>query len=67
MQVADLGANIYLASVAKSARGVDKAFSHYPAVAQRYAMTVLMANCVGPCGDFVAVGQSAMWNNRANF
>jgi predicted amidohydrolase len=64
MSAADLGADIYLASVAKSARGVDKAFSHYPAVAHRYAMTVLMANCVGPCDDFVAVGQSAVWNSR---
>jgi len=63
-QAAELGADIYLASVAKSAGGVNKALAHYPAVAQRHAMTVLMANCVGPCDDFVAVGQSAVWNSN---
>ncbi|HEY6618472.1 MAG TPA: carbon-nitrogen hydrolase family protein [Steroidobacteraceae bacterium] len=62
-RAAALGADVYLASVAKSAGGVAKAFSHYPAVAQRHAMTVLMANCIGPCDDFVAVGHSAVWNS----
>jgi predicted amidohydrolase len=62
-RAAELGADIYLASVAKSAGGVNKAFSHYPAVARRHAMTVLMANCVGPCDDFIAVGQSAVWSS----
>jgi predicted amidohydrolase len=62
-RAAQLGADIYLASVAKSAGGVEKAFSHYPAVARRHTMTVLMANCVGPCDDFVAVGRSAVWNS----
>lgn len=62
-RAAELGADIYLASVAKSAGGVNKAFAHYPAVARRHAMTVLMANCVGPCDDFVAVGQSAVWSS----
>jgi hypothetical protein len=27
-------------------------------------MTVLMANCLGPCDDFAGVGQSAIWNNQ---
>jgi predicted amidohydrolase len=63
-RAAELGADVYLASVAKSAGGVNKAFSHYPGVARRHAMTVLMANCVGPCDDFVAVGQSAVWSSR---
>jgi predicted amidohydrolase len=62
-QAAELGADIYLASVAKPTRGVNQAYSHYPAVARRHAMTVLMANCIGPCDDFVAVGQSAVWNS----
>ncbi len=62
-RAAELGADIYLASVAKPTGGLTKAFSHYPAVARRHAMTVLMANCVGPCDDFVAVGQSAVWSS----
>jgi predicted amidohydrolase len=58
------GAQLYAASVAKSARGVDKAAAHFPEVARRYGMSVLMANCVGPCDDFVASGRSAVWNDR---
>lgn len=61
---AALGADIYLASVAKSAQGIEKANLHYPAIAQRHAMIVLMANCLGPCDDFLAAGQSAIWNAR---
>jgi len=58
------GAQVYLASVAKSAGGVAKAFKHYPNMAKQYAMTVAMSNCVGPCDDFESVGQSAIWNNH---
>jgi predicted amidohydrolase len=65
-RAAELGADIYLASVAKSAGGVNKAFSHYPTVARRHSMTVLMANCVGPCDDFVAVGRSAVWSSNGD-
>ncbi len=58
------GADIYLASVAKPDRGVIKAFAHYPAIAQQHSMTVLMANSIGPCDNFISAGQSAVWNNR---
>ena len=56
-----LGAEIYLASVAKSQKGVDKAWVHYPAIAKKYAMPVLMSNCVGFCDNFESAGQSAVW------
>lgn len=62
--VAALGAEVYLASVAKPARGVARARAHYPVVAQAHGMGVLMANCVGPSDDFVSAGQSAAWNAR---
>ncbi len=58
------GADVHLASVAKPRRDVLKAYELYSAIAQRHAMTVLMANCVGPCDDFVSAGQSAIWNAR---
>ena len=61
-QAAALGATVYIASVAKSANGVAKADAHYPAIARRHSMPVLMANCVGPCDDFETVGGSAVWN-----
>ena len=59
-----LGADIYLASVAKPANGIEKAFKHYPAVAKQYAMPVLMSNCVGFCDNFLSVGKSAVWTKE---
>jgi predicted amidohydrolase len=56
------GADIYLASVAKSARGVEKAFAHYQQISQRHRIIVLMANSIGPSDDFVGAGHSAVWN-----
>jgi predicted amidohydrolase len=61
-QAAALGATVYVASVAKSAKGVAKAEAHYPSVARRHSMPVLMANCVGACDDFEAAGGSAVWS-----
>ena len=59
-----LGATIYVASVAKSAKGIEKADAHYPAIARRHSLPVLMANSVGPCDGFEAVGSSSIWNAR---
>lgn len=59
-----LGAEIYVASVAKSQNGVDKAMIHYPEVAKKYSMPVLMANCVGYCDNFLSVGRSAVWTKE---
>jgi predicted amidohydrolase len=59
---AALGATVYVASVAKSVKGVAKADAQYPAIARRHSLRVLMANSVGPSDDFEAVGASAVWN-----
>ena len=59
-----LGANVYLASVAKPANGVEKAYKHYPAIAKQYGMPVLMANSVGFCDNFLSVGKSAVWTKE---
>jgi predicted amidohydrolase len=59
-----LGATVYMANVAKSQTGVDKAFVHYPAIARQYGMPVLMSNCTGYCDNFEAAGQSAVWNSE---
>jgi predicted amidohydrolase len=58
----DMGATAYLASVAKSPRGVQKAMSHYPAIARRFGMFVLMANSVGPSDNFLSHGHTAAWS-----
>ncbi|SYZ50751.1 Apolipoprotein N-acyltransferase [Xanthomonas arboricola pv. juglandis] len=62
-QAATSGAGVYLASVAKSERGVTSAYSHYPTIAKTHSMTVLMANCVGPADTFLGAGQSAIWSS----
>lgn len=63
---AALGATVYVASVAKSAKGVAAADAHYPSIARRHSLRVLMANSVGPCDDFEAVGESAVWSARGD-
>ena len=59
-----LGADVYLASVAKPANGIERAFTYYPRVAKQYAMPVLMANSVGFCDNFLSVGNSAVWTKE---
>lgn len=58
------GAGVYLASVAKTARGVEQASTRLAALARQHAAPVLMANCVGPSGDGVCAGTSSVWNRR---
>lgn len=59
---ARLGADFYLTSVAKPVGALAKAVVHYPNVARKHNMYIVMSNCVGPSDDFVSVGQSAAWD-----
>lgn len=59
-----LGADVYLASVAKSANDIEKAFKYYPGLAEHYSMPVLMSNSVGFCDDFLSVGKSSVWTKE---
>ena len=61
---ADNKAGIYVASVAKTAKGVEKAAETLSSIAIRHSMTVLMANCIGPSGDGDCAGSSAVWNKE---
>ncbi|MCO7514017.1 carbon-nitrogen hydrolase family protein [Pseudomonas guariconensis] len=63
-QARSMGADIYLASVAKTAKGIEEGFTHYPEVARRLGMPVLLANCVGPADTFVGAGHCAAWDDR---
>ena len=58
------GATIYIASVAKTAEGIEKASTHLAAIATSYSMTVLMSNCVGYCDNFESGGKTSIWNNK---
>lgn len=57
-------AQVYVASVAKTASGVAKAEDSLSAIAQKYNMVTVMANCVGHCDNFESGGKSAVWSNQ---
>lgn len=61
---ASLGADGYLASVAKLAPGMDEAYACYATFSREHAMTILMANCVGACDGDLGGGRSASWLDR---
>ena len=58
------GAKIYIASVAKSVNGVEKAIKTLSDIAKKYSMTVLMSNCIGCCDNFECGGKTSIWNNK---
>lgn len=58
------GAEIYLASVAKYAEGMDQAFQRLSAKAASYSAPILMANCVGLADGKPCAGRSAAWDDQ---
>jgi predicted amidohydrolase len=58
------GANIYIASVAKSVNGIDKATEQLSKTAKRYNSLVMMSNCIGQCDGMQCAGKSSVWNNE---
>jgi predicted amidohydrolase len=59
-------ATVYLASVAKTAEGVEKAMDILSGIACTYSMTVLMVNAVGPCEDGICGGGSAVISDKGD-
>lgn len=57
------GAKIYLTSVAKSVKGIDKALVSLSDIASKYSMTVLMSNCVGEADGCECAGKTSAWNS----
>lgn len=57
------GAAVYIASVAKTASGMDKACETMTAIAAHYKIPVLLVNSIGPCDNFESAGRSAAWNS----
>lgn len=58
------GTDIYIASVAKPKGGIEKAYKHFPQIANEFNTPILMSNCIGQCDNFLSVGQSAVWNEK---
>jgi len=58
------GAEFYIASVAKTSHGIEKAIETLSENAQEYSMTVLLSNCVGECEGKEAGGRSSVWDSK---
>jgi len=58
------GADLYLASVAKSKNGILKANNYYSLAAKKHSIPIFLSNCIGFCDNFEAVGQSAIWDRN---
>jgi len=58
------GANIYLASVAKTSAGMEKAYASLSEIAAKYEMITLICNAVGHCDNFYSAGGTAFWNKQ---
>ena len=58
------GATIYLASVAKTLRGVENAVDTLAGIAKKYSVITLMSNCVGLCDGVECAGTTSVWNNK---
>lgn len=58
------GATVYIASVAKSVSGIDKALNQLADIARAYAIPVLMANCVGQADGEECAGKTSIWNEK---
>jgi predicted amidohydrolase len=58
------GAQIYIASVAKTVKGVERSMVQLGDIASKFGMTVLLSNCVGMSEDGECGGRSSAWNNK---
>ena len=56
------GADIYIASVAKSVDQIDGALERLSEIARKYSMTVAMANCIGLSDSMECAGRTSVWN-----
>jgi len=63
-KASETGAEIYVASVAKTVEGVGRAITTLSGIASKYSMLVLMANCVGECDGTICGGKSSIWNRE---
>ena len=58
------GAKVYLASVAKFARGLGEAYGRLAQIAQIHQMTTMMVNCIGLADGELCAGGTAVWHRN---
>jgi len=56
------GAKIYIASVAKSTKGIEAAIRRLSDIARSYSMIVFMSNCTGLADGVMCAGKSSIWD-----
>ena len=56
------GADLYVASVAKTTEGNERAYRDLSATAEEYGIPALLVNCIGEAHGGIKVGASAAWN-----
>lgn len=52
---------IYLASVAKTEKGMDAAWERLPQITTEFGVPAAIVNCLGPNDDFTGAGCTAAW------
>lgn len=57
------GAEIYIASVAKFAKGVENAMITLSDIAIKYSMPAMMVNAIGPADNGICTGNSSVWDS----
>ena len=58
------GAEIYIASVAKFANGVENALKTLSEISIQHSIPTVMVNAVGPADNGTCTGNSSVWNNK---
>ena len=56
------GADVYVASVAKTVEGNERAYADLSRIASEHQIPTLLVNCVGPANGSMKVGGSAVWD-----
>ncbi len=56
------GADVYVASVAKTTEGNERAYKDLSAISKKNGIPALLVNCVGEASGSIKVGGSAVWD-----
>ena len=57
------GADVYVASVAKTTEGNERAYKDLSAISKENGIPALLVNCVGEASGSIKVGGSAVWDS----
>lgn len=55
---------IYLISAAKPLHSLNKAHKYYAEISKQHKTPVLFVNSIGACDDFIAGGNTGVWNDK---